>query len=101
MPCFEISSEIDVPVHLEPGVIVKTPVQPNKTAERKSHSNKKYSWRRDNPKGEDFISEKCAAVKYRRAQHVKENIYEEGVKLELRDDSDQMFLKVWMKVDSL
>ena len=40
----------------------------------------KYCWKRDNPDSEDFFLAKCAAVNYRRAQHVKEYIYEEDIK---------------------
>jgi hypothetical protein len=44
--------------------------------------------------GKAFISESCAAVNYRRNQAEKE------VKKQLWADSDAMFLKVSMKVDS-
>ena len=59
----------------------------------------KYCWKRDNPDSEDFFLAKCAAVNYRRAQHVKEYIYEEDIKEGLWRESDQMFLRVLMKLD--
>jgi hypothetical protein len=66
----------------------------------KRSTSKKYSWKTQNPKGEAFISESCAAVNYRRNQAIKEKIYDEGVRKQLWPDSDAMFLKVSMKVDS-
>ena len=47
------------------------------------------------------VAEKCAAVQYRRAQHVKEPIYFNGIKEGLWNESDEMFLKVSMKIDSI
>lgn len=66
----------------------------------KRSTSKKYTWKTQNPKGEAFITESCAAVKFRRNQSVKEKIFDEGVKRELWADNDAMFLKVCMKVDS-
>ena len=77
-----------------------TPTLP-KEKKSKSNTTKKYSWKKENPEGEEFIAEKCAAVQYRRAQHVKEPIYFNGIKEGLWNESDEMFLKVSMKIDSI
>lgn len=57
-----------------------TPTLPKEKIKSKSSTTKKYSWKKENPEGEEFIAEKCAAVQYRRAQHVKEPIYYNGIK---------------------
>ena len=56
--------------------------QPRSSKEKKGNPNltPKYCWKRDNPDSEDFILAKCAAVNYRRAQHLKEYIYEDDIK---------------------
>lgn len=62
---------------------------------------KENSWKKENPKGGEFLIEKCAAVRYRRVQHILELIYDQGVKEHIWEDSDNMFLKVSMKVDNV
>ena len=78
-----------------------TPTLPKEKIKSKSSTTKKYSSKKENPEGEEFIAEKCAAVQYRRAQHVKEPIYYNGIKEGLWNESDEMFLKVSMKIDSI
>ena len=57
-----------------------TPTLPKEKIKSKSSTTKKYSWKKENPEGEEFIAETCAAVQYRRALHVKEPIYYKGIK---------------------
>ena len=68
------------------------PVSPD-PPKMKTPTKRKYSWKRANPDEEELIIAKCAAVMYRRTQHVKETIYEEGVKEGVWTSSDQTFLR--------
>lgn len=95
------TSEVTTPNTQEPPAKRKCALTPADPAEPKKFVQKKYSWKKDNPRGEEFIIEKCAAVQYRRAQHIKELIYDQGVKEHIWEDSDNMFLKVSMKVDNV
>ena len=95
--CTGVSEEPNDDLEIRP----VTPTLPKETIKSKSSTTKKYSWKKDNPEGEEFIAEKCAAVQYRRAQHVKESIYCKGIKEGLWNESDEMFLKVSMKIDSI
>lgn len=52
---------------------------------------KEIQLEKENPLGEEFIIEKCAAVQYRRAQHIKELIFDQGMKENVWEDSDNMF----------
>lgn len=60
------------------------PVTPD-PPKMKTPTKRKYSWKRANPDEEELIIAKCAAVMYRRTQHVKETIYEEGLDLQRPD----------------
>lgn len=95
------TSEVTTPNTQEPPAKRKCALTPADPAEPKKSVQKKYSWKKDNPRGEEFIIEKCAAVQYRRAQHIKELIYDQGVKEHIWEDSDNMFLKVSMRVDNV
>lgn len=94
-------SEVTTPTTQEPPTKRKCVSTPAEPGEPKKSISKKYSWKKENPKGEEFIIEKCAAVQYRRAQHIKEMIFDQGVKENIWEDNDNMFLKVSMKVDNV
>ena len=47
-----------------------TPSLPKEKIKRKSSTTKKYSWKKENPEGEEFIAEKCAAVQKMERIHI-------------------------------
>lgn len=71
------TSEVSTPTTQEPPAkrkCVSTRSEPGKPT--KKSVQKKYSWKKENPKGGEFLFEKCAAVRHRRVQHIKELIYD-------------------------
>ncbi|CAG2241800.1 unnamed protein product [Mytilus edulis] len=108
---FEIDESVDEPTNatstpVSTNLLQKTPECTRKrTVEDGGKKNNKkillrYSWKKSNPAGLEFLESRADVPDFSRAQDFKMNVYKEGIKRGLWLEANNIFMRVEWKMES-
>ncbi|XP_076088863.1 uncharacterized protein LOC143059266 [Mytilus galloprovincialis] len=109
---FEIDESVDEPMNATSTPVSTNLLQKKPECTRKrtvedggKKNNKKillrYSWKKSNPAGLEFLESRADVPDFSRAQDFKMNVYKEGIKRGLWLEANNIFMRVCQKIDNL
>ncbi|CAG2241804.1 unnamed protein product [Mytilus edulis] len=108
---FEIDESVDEPMNATSTPVSTNLLQKNPECTRKrtvEDGGKKtikillrYSWKKSNPAGLEFLESRADVPDFSRAQDFKMNVYKEGIKRGLWLEANNIFMRVCQKIDNL